>query len=97
MDFRLEVYASFTLRADALFELLESLLLSPMIRSAVDVHLPGQGSKYANRVASRSAGRSPSDDSTDELEEVIAGRNRSQDDRVRSAGACGQRCRPPEN
>lgn len=37
VDFRLEVYASFTFRADALFELVEALLLSPIIRSAVEV------------------------------------------------------------
>lgn len=37
VDFRLGVYASFTLRADALFELVESLLLSPIIRSAVEL------------------------------------------------------------
>jgi Transposase DDE domain len=37
VDFRLEVYASFTLRASALFELVDALVLSPMIRSAVEV------------------------------------------------------------
>ena len=37
VDFRLGVYASFTFRADALFELVEALLLSPIIRSAVEV------------------------------------------------------------
>ena len=37
VDFRLEVYASFTVRADALFELFDALLLSPILRSAVEV------------------------------------------------------------
>jgi hypothetical protein len=37
MDFRLQVYASFTFRADALRELLDALLLSPLTRSAVEV------------------------------------------------------------
>ena len=37
VGFRLGVYASFTFRADALFELVEALLLSPIIRSAVEV------------------------------------------------------------
>jgi len=37
VDFRLEVYASFTFRADALFELVDALLLSPIVRSAVEV------------------------------------------------------------
>ncbi len=37
VDFRLEVYASFTFRAAALFEVLDALLLSPLIRSAVEV------------------------------------------------------------
>jgi Transposase DDE domain len=37
MDFRLEVYASFTFRGDALFELVDALVVAPMIRSAVEV------------------------------------------------------------
>src|SRR6266849_10582387 len=37
VDFRLEVYASFTFRAAALFEVVDALLLSPLIRSAVEV------------------------------------------------------------
>jgi hypothetical protein len=37
VDFRLGVYASFSFRRDALFELVEALLLSPIIRSAVEV------------------------------------------------------------
>ncbi len=37
VDFRLQVYASFTLRADALFELVDALLLAPILRSAVEV------------------------------------------------------------
>src|SRR5712692_10149958 len=37
VDFRLQVYASFTFRADALFELVDALLLSPLVRSAVEV------------------------------------------------------------
>jgi hypothetical protein len=37
VDFRLDVYASLTFRPDALFELVEALLLSPVIRSAVEV------------------------------------------------------------
>jgi hypothetical protein len=32
VDFRLGVYASFTFRADVLFELVDALLLSPLIR-----------------------------------------------------------------
>jgi hypothetical protein len=37
VDSRLQVDVSFTFRADALFELLDALLLSPLIRSAVEV------------------------------------------------------------
>lgn len=37
VDFRVQVYGSFTLRADVLFELVEALLLSPIIRCAVEV------------------------------------------------------------
>ena len=37
VDFRLDVEASFTFRASALFELVDALLLAPMIRSAVEV------------------------------------------------------------
>ena len=37
VDFRLEVYASFSFRADALFEVVEALLMCPVIRSAVEI------------------------------------------------------------
>ena len=37
VDFRIGVYASFTFRRDALFELVDALLLCPVIRSAVEV------------------------------------------------------------
>jgi hypothetical protein len=37
VDFRLGVYASFTFRADALFEVVDALLLCPIVRSAVEV------------------------------------------------------------
>jgi hypothetical protein len=49
VDFRLEVYASCTFRADALFELVEALLLSPLIRSAVEV---SQSPVFRRRFAS---------------------------------------------
>lgn len=49
VDFRLQVYASFTLRADALFELLDALLLSPLLRSAVEV---SQSPVFRRRFAS---------------------------------------------
>lgn len=49
VDFRLGVYASFTLRADALFELVEALLLSPIIHSAVEV---SQSPTFRRRFAS---------------------------------------------
>ena len=49
VDFRLEVYASFTLRADALFELVDALLLSPILRSAVEV---SQSPLFRRRFAS---------------------------------------------
>jgi hypothetical protein len=38
LTFRLEVHASFTFRADALFELVEAVLLIP-VRSAVEASL----------------------------------------------------------
>jgi hypothetical protein len=37
LTFRLQVHASFTFRADALFELIEAVLLTPIIRSAIEV------------------------------------------------------------
>lgn len=49
VDFRLQVYASFTVRADALFELVEALLLSPIVRSAVEV---SQSPLFRRRFAS---------------------------------------------
>jgi DDE superfamily endonuclease len=49
VDFRLEVYASFTFRAAALFEVLDALLLSPMIRSAAEV---SQSPLFRRRFAS---------------------------------------------
>jgi hypothetical protein len=49
VDFRLQVYASFTLRADALFELVEALLLSPILRAAVEV---SQSPLFRRRFAS---------------------------------------------
>jgi len=49
VDFRLQVYASFTFRADALFELVDALLLSPLIRSAVEV---SQSPLFRRRFAS---------------------------------------------
>jgi DDE family transposase len=49
VDFRVEVYASFTLRADALFELIEALLVSPILRSAVEV---SQSALFRRRFAS---------------------------------------------
>jgi hypothetical protein len=49
VDFRLEVYASFTFRADALFELVDALLLWPLIRSAVEV---SQSRLFRRRFAS---------------------------------------------
>lgn len=49
VDFRVEVYASFTFRADALFELVEALLLCPIIRSAVEV---SQSPLFRRRFAS---------------------------------------------
>jgi hypothetical protein len=49
VDFRLEVYASFTLRADALFELVDALLHSPIVRSAVEV---SQSPVFRRRFAS---------------------------------------------
>lgn len=49
MAFRLQVHASFTFRADALFELVEALLLSPIIRSAVEV---SQSPVFRRRFAS---------------------------------------------
>src|SRR5258708_21608646 len=49
VDFRVGVYASFTFRADALFELVDALLLSPMIRSAVEV---SQSPVFRRRFAS---------------------------------------------
>src|SRR5712692_535418 len=49
VDFRLGVYASFTFRADALFELVDALLLSPLIRSAVEV---SQSPVFRRRFAS---------------------------------------------
>lgn len=47
--FRLQIHASFTLRPDALFELVEALLLSPFIRSAVEV---SQSPVFRRRFAS---------------------------------------------
>ena len=49
VDFRLEVYASFTLRPDALFEVFDALLLSPILRSAVEV---SQSPLFRRRFAS---------------------------------------------
>ena len=49
VDVRLHVYASFPFRADALFELVDALLLSPIIRSAVEV---SQGPLFWRRFAS---------------------------------------------
>jgi hypothetical protein len=49
VDFRLQVYASFSFRADALFELVEALLLSPILRSAVEV---SQSPLFRRRFAS---------------------------------------------
>jgi len=49
VDFRLQVYASFTFRADALFELVDALLLSPLTRSAVEV---SQSPLFRRRFAS---------------------------------------------
>jgi hypothetical protein len=49
VDFRLGVYASFTFRADVLFELVEALLLCPIIRSAVEV---SQSPVFRRRFAS---------------------------------------------
>ena len=49
VDFRLQVYVSFTLRADALFELVDALLLSPILRSAVEV---SQSPLFRRRFAS---------------------------------------------
>lgn len=49
VDFRLEVYASFTVRADALFELIEALLVCPILRSAVEV---SQSPLFRRRFAS---------------------------------------------
>jgi hypothetical protein len=49
VDFRLQVYASFSFRADALFELVEALLLSPLTRSAVEV---SQSPLFRRRFAS---------------------------------------------
>jgi hypothetical protein len=49
VDFRLGVYASFTFRDDALFELVDALLLSPLIRSAVEV---SQSPVFRRRFAS---------------------------------------------
>ena len=49
VDFRLGVYASFTFRADTLFELVEALLLCPIIRSAVEV---SQSPVFRRRFAS---------------------------------------------
>jgi len=49
VDFRLQVYASFTFRADALFELVDALLLSPILRSAVEV---SQSPLFRRRFAS---------------------------------------------
>lgn len=49
VDFRLDVYASFTFRADALFELLDALLVSPILRSAVEV---SQSPLFRRRFAS---------------------------------------------
>ena len=37
MDVRLQAYASFTFRADALFESVDALLRSPILRAAVEV------------------------------------------------------------
>ncbi len=49
LAFRLQVHASFTFRADALFELVDALLLSPIIRSAVEV---SQSPVFRRRFAS---------------------------------------------
>jgi hypothetical protein len=49
LAFRLQIHASFTFRADALFELVEALLLSPIIRSAVEV---SQSPVFRRRFAS---------------------------------------------
>jgi hypothetical protein len=49
VDFRLEVYASFTLRPDALFEVFDARLLSPILRSAVEV---SQSPLFRRRFAS---------------------------------------------
>ena len=49
MDFRRQVYASFTFRADALFELVDALLVSPIVRSAVEV---SQSAIFRRRFAS---------------------------------------------
>jgi hypothetical protein len=49
VDFRLEVYASFTLRADALFEVVDALLVAPLVRSAVEV---SQSPLFRRRFAS---------------------------------------------
>jgi hypothetical protein len=49
VDFRLQVYASVTFRADAVFELVDALLLSPILRSAVEV---SQSPLFRRRFAS---------------------------------------------
>jgi hypothetical protein len=49
VDFRLQVYVSFSFRADALFELLDALLLAPLIRSAGEV---SQSPLFRRRFAS---------------------------------------------
>ncbi len=49
VEFRLQVYASFTFRADALFELVDGLLQSPILRSAVEV---SQSPLFRRRFAS---------------------------------------------
>jgi hypothetical protein len=49
VDFRLQVYASFTFRAAALFELIDALLVSPILRSAVEV---SQSPLFRRRFAS---------------------------------------------
>ena len=49
VDFRFQVYASFTFRVDALFELIDALLLFSIVRSAVEV---SQSPVFRRRFAS---------------------------------------------
>src|SRR5262245_5710842 len=55
VDFRLQIYASFALRADARLELVDALLLSPILCSAVEV---SQSSLFRRGFASNYDARS---------------------------------------